>query len=210
MQQSLTSLRTVGLRPQKHRSCRPTLACRVYKRSQTSCNLNGDDGKTVSTSSWTPFGWELNKKFDSRRAKVDGLTAHYLVAGKGKTVILLIASMVVLARSYRATFNALARDHTVFCLELPGCGRSDCVQKPFNSEQYAEWIVSFLEQMGISKAVVIGHSCSTAPALALADSRPDLMSHLVLVSAIGAAPPDVLLARLLLLALVSTLLLAYV
>lgn len=209
MQQSLTSLRTVGLRPLTHRPCRPTPAYRLYRSSQTCCSLNGDDSKSVSTSSWTPFGLELKKKFDSRHAKIDGLTAHYLVAGKGETVILLIASMVVLARSYRTTLNALARDHTVFCLELPGCGRSDCVQKPFNSEQYAEWIVSFIEQMGISKAVVIGHSCSTAPALALAESRPDLMSHLVLISAIGTAPPDVFWARLLLVALVSTLLSAY-
>ena len=195
MQLSSTSLRTVLLRPQKARLCSPTSACRVYRRSQTCCIVNGDDRKSVSTSSWTPFGWELNKKFDSKHAKVDGLTAHYLVAGKGRTVILLIASMVVLARSYRATLNALARDHTVFCLELPGCGRSGFVQTPFSSEQYAEWIISFLEQMGISKAIVIGHSCSTAPALALAESRPDLMSHLVLVSAIGAAPPDLSLAR---------------
>lgn len=92
--------------------------------------------------------------------------------------------MVVLARSYRATLDALARDHTVFCLELPGCGRSDCVQKPFSSEQYADWTVSCLEQMGIAEAVIIGHLCSTAPALALAELRPDLMSHLVLVSVI--------------------------
>ena len=190
MQHSPTSLRTVWLQPQKAKFCRPISACRVVKSSRTCCSLNGDDSKPVSTSSWTPFGWELSKKFNSKHAKVDGLTAHYLVAGKGRTVILLIASMVVLARSYRATMNVLARDHTVFCLELPGSGRSDCVQEPFNSEQYAEWIVSFLEQMGISKAIVIGHSCSTAPALALAESRPDLMSHLVLISAIGAAPPE--------------------
>ena len=190
MQQSLISVQSVWLRPQKHRLCRPPSACRVYRRCHTCCSLHGDDSKSVSTSSWTPFGWELNKKFDSKHAEVDGLTAHYLVAGKGRTVILLIASMVVLARSYRATLNALARDHTVFCLELPGCGRSDCVQKPFNSEQYADWIVSFLEQVRIAKAVVIGHSCSTAPALALAKLRPDLLSHLVLVSAIGAAPAD--------------------
>ena len=73
-----------------------------------------------STSSWTPFGWELDKKFDSKYATVGEHTVHYLKAGQGKTVILMIASQVVLARSYRSTVNAMSREHTVVCLELPG------------------------------------------------------------------------------------------
>jgi len=138
-----------------------------------------------STSSWTPFGWELNTKFDSKYAKVGEYTAHYLKAGQGKTVILMIASQVVLARSYRSTVNAMSREHTVVCLELPGCGRSDSVKQPFTHQQYADWIVQFLIYMDITKAVVIGHSCSTAPAIALAESHSSFVSHLILVSAIG-------------------------
>ena len=138
-----------------------------------------------STSSWTPFGWELNKKCDSKYATVGEYTAHYLKAGQGKTVILMIASQVVLARSYRSTVNAMSREHTVLCLELPGCGRSDSVKQPFTHQQYADWIVQFLIYMDITKAIVIGHSCSTAPAIALAESHSSFVSHLILVSAIG-------------------------
>ncbi len=138
-----------------------------------------------STSSWTPFGWELNKKFESKYATVGKYTAHYLKAGQGKTVILMIASQVVLARSYRSTVNAMSREHTVLCLELPGCGRSDSVKQPFTHQQYADWIVQFLIYMDITKAIVIGHSCSTAPAVALAKSHSSFVSHLILVSAIG-------------------------
>ena len=138
-----------------------------------------------STSSWAPFGWELNKKCDSKYATVGEYTAHYLKAGQGKTVILMIASQVVLARSYRSTVNAMSREHTVLCLELPGCGRSDSVKEPFTHQQYADWIVQFLICMDITKAIVIGHSCSTAPAIALAESHSSFVSHLILVSAIG-------------------------
>ena len=139
-----------------------------------------------STSSWSPFGWELKRKYDSKYAKIGKHTAHYLTAGNGTTVILMIASQVVLARSYRSTMNALSRDHTVFCLELPGCGRSDSVKEPFTHQQYAAWIVKFLDHIQVTSAVVIGHSCSTAPAVALAESHASFVSHLVLVSAIGA------------------------
>ncbi|KAL0027963.1 hypothetical protein WJX79_006070 [Trebouxia sp. C0005] len=142
-----------------------------------------------STSSWTPFGWELNKKFDSKYITVGEHTVHYLTAGQGKTVILMIASQVVLARSYRSTVNAMSREHTVVCLELPGCGRSDSVKQPLTHQQYADWIVQFLHYMDITKAVVIGHSCSTAPAIALAESHSSLVSHLILVSAIGGHAP---------------------
>lgn len=138
-----------------------------------------------STSSWTPFGWELNKKFESKYATVGEYTAHYLKAGQGKSVILMIASQVVLARSYRSTVNAMSREHTVLCLELPGCGRSDSVKQPFTHQQYADWIVQFLIYMDITKAIVIGHSCSTAPAIALAEFHSSFVSHLILVSAIG-------------------------
>ena len=68
---------------------------------------------------------------------------------------------------------------------LPGCGRSNSVKQPFTHLQYADWIVQFLIYMDISKAVVIGHSCSTAPAIALAESHSSFVSHLILVSAIG-------------------------
>ena len=184
--QPLARPRSFGLQAGRQMLCRPRPISHIGKSSQI-CRSTGHDRQDhVSTSSWTPFGWELRHKFDSKYCSVDGYSGHYLVAGTGKTVILLIASMVVMARSYRSTLNALSRDHTVFCLELPGCGRSDSVKTPFTPEQYADWIANFLRQMDISTVVIIGHSCSTAPAIALAQSRPDLASHLVLVSAIGA------------------------
>lgn len=183
---SLARPQSFGLQARSQELRRPRPICHIGKSSPICCSIGRNKKGDVSTSSWTPFGWELKKKFDSKYCKVDGYNGHYLVAGTGKTVILLIASMVVMARSYRSTLNALSRDHTVFCLELPGCGRSDSLKTPFTAEQYADWIVNFLRQMEISSVVVIGHSCSTAPAIALAQSRPDLASHLVLVSAIGA------------------------
>ena len=137
-----------------------------------------------------PFGWEPDTKFDSKHVSIAGCKAHYLKAGTGRTVILLLASMVVMARSYRSTINALSQEHTVLCLELPGCGRSDSLEKPFTPEQYAQWIAKYLKHFDIANAIVIGHSCSTAPAIALAQLRPDLASHLVLVSAIGTVPPS--------------------
>ncbi len=177
--------------PHSLRISRPTLFTRnTQGRSARNCKRvlsqsNRNNSHPASTSSWAPFGWELSQKYDSKFAKAGEHTAHYLAAGKGKPVVLMIASQVVMARSYRSTLNALSRDYTVLCLELPGCGRSDSLREPFTHQQYADWIVKFLNHMGISSAIVIGHSCSTAPAIALAELHSNFVSHLILVSAIG-------------------------
>lgn len=139
----------------------------------------------VSTTSWTPFSWELNPKYDSKFIKVGKYRAHYLAAGTSETVILILASQVVTARSYRSTLNALSRTYRVICLELPGCGRSDRVESPFTKRQSADWLAQYLKQMGIDSAVVIGHSCSGAPAIVLAQTHSEFVSHLVLVGSIG-------------------------
>ena len=129
-----------------------------------------------------PLAWKL--KHASLYVEVDGLRAHYLKAGKGQ-VVLLLSSQVIIARSYKSTISALAKDFSVLCLELPGCGFSDSVITPLTHTEYAQWITHFLKKVGVDKAIVIGHSDSSAPAIALASRYPEVVSHLVLTSAIG-------------------------
>ena len=149
------------------------------------CQNSPRKGVPASTTSWTPFSWELNPKYDSNFLKVGEYRAHYLAAGTGKTVILILASQVVTARSYRSTLNALSQSYRVICLELPGSGRSDGVKSPFTQQQSADWLTQFMKQLDIASAVVVGHSCSGAPAISLAQTHSKLVSHLVLVGSIG-------------------------
>ena len=99
-----------------------------------------------------PLGWRL--KHASLYVEVAGLKAHYLKAGKGQ-VILLLSSQVIIARSYKSTISALAKDFCVLCLELPGCGFSDSVNTPLTHTEYAQWITQFLKKMDVDKAIVI-------------------------------------------------------
>lgn len=168
-----------------------------HRLSKTStfvvCHNNPKKGLPASTTSWTPFRWELKPKYDSKFVTVGKYRAHYLAAGTtGNKDILILASQVVVARSYRSTLNALSRKHRVICVELPGCGRSDSVQSPFTHQQSAEWLTQFMKQLDIQSAVVIGHSCSGPPAIALAASHSDRVSHLVLMSSIGGHAPRAL------------------
>lgn len=149
------------------------------------CQNSPRKGVPASTTSWTPFSWELKPEYDSNFIRVGKYRAHYLAAGTSETVILILASQVVTARSYRSTLNALSQTYRVICLELPGCGRSDRVPSPFTTQQSADWLAQFLKQMDIDSAVVIGHSCSGVPAIVLAQTHSKFVSHLVLVGSIG-------------------------
>ncbi|KAK9814118.1 hypothetical protein WJX72_000954 [[Myrmecia] bisecta] len=147
--------------------------------------------KKVSTalSSYTPFAWEPGRQFTSKFITVSGYQAHYLEAGAGDPVILL-ASPVIIARSYRSTVNALAKKYKVLCVELPGCGRSDLVEEPWTHKNYAKWVTEFMDAMHIDQAPVIGHSDSGAPVVGLARFYPTRVSHIILVDVIGVNAPD--------------------
>lgn len=152
---------------------------------QNSVSFRRSAGK-APVSRINPLGWRL--KCASLYVEVDGYKAHYLKAGKGR-VVLLLSSQVIIARSYKSTLSALAKDFCVLCLELPGCGFSDSVTIPLTHTEYAQWVTKFLKTVGVDSAIVIGHSDSSAPAIALASAHPETVSNLVLISAIGKSQP---------------------
>ncbi len=62
---------------------------------------------------------------------------------------------------WRAQLDGLSDRFTVVALELPGHGRSD---PPAESSvtAYADWVVDFVEALGLSKVVVVGCSLGSA------------------------------------------------
>src|SRR5881409_2381349 len=54
---------------------------------------------------------------------LDGLTLHYVSAGRGPAVVLL-HGLGGFAESWRRTVDALAPRHTVIAVDLPGFGHS--------------------------------------------------------------------------------------
>ena len=65
--------------------------------------------------------------------------------------------------------------------DLRGRGRSGELPGPFGLRRHAEDLAELLDAMGVSRAVVAGHSMGGFVAVALAALRPELVSQLVLV-----------------------------
>jgi pimeloyl-ACP methyl ester carboxylesterase len=124
---------------------------------------------------------------DTTTVEVGGVRGVCESAGGGPPLVLL-ASPLVLARTYRATAARLASRFRVLTLELPGTGRADSVGAGWSSGQYAEWVAGFLGARDLGRPVVVGHSRAGAIGVRLAARHPELIGGLVLADATGAGP----------------------
>ncbi len=127
--------------------------------------------------------------------EVDGVRLHYAEQGTGPVVVLLHGNGVTL-QDYQVSgvLDAASKQHRVIAFDRPGFGYSTRPRSTvWTPEAQAALLSSALEKMGVSSAVVVGHSWGTLVALAMALNQPSCVSGLVLLSGYyyGTARPDV-------------------
>lgn len=77
--------------------------------------------------------------------------------------------------------------HRVLAPDLPGHGKSNGIGEQ-DIDKYAHGLVSWMQEVGVKKAAVIGHSMGGAIAQSIAINYPQLVERLVLIST-GAVLP---------------------
>ena len=95
---------------------------------------------------------------DERTITLDGIRWRYLQAGSGPP-LLLIHGLMGYSFSWRFCMNTLARNFTVYAVDLPGCGfseRSDRLEGSLTSD--AEGLLKFIEALGLADVYVLGTS----------------------------------------------------
>jgi pimeloyl-ACP methyl ester carboxylesterase len=122
--------------------------------------------------------------------EVNGVRGVYEATGDGPPLVLL-ASPVARAKTYRTTADCLARTFRVITVELPGSGWAGAVGKGWSVGQYAEWAAGFIAALGLNRPVVIGHSHSGPIGITLAVRHANAIGRLVLVDATGTGPHPV-------------------
>jgi pimeloyl-ACP methyl ester carboxylesterase len=122
--------------------------------------------------------------FRLRPADVNGHRGGYAVTGAGPPVVLL-ASPLALAATYRPTADRLGRAHRVYTVEMPGSGRGSRVVG-WGFEEYARWAAGLLDLLGLEDVTLIGHSHSGAVTVAAAAEYPQRIGRVVIADAVGA------------------------
>lgn len=139
----------------------------------------------------------VQPQVETHRVKALGYKARYLQAGSGPTLVLL-ASPLVFATTYRPLIEGLAHQFRVYAIELPGSGRSSRVFEPWDRRDYATWLNEFLKKLSLDSFTLVGHSNSGLTAIEYAYRYPEQVRNLVLVDSVGIGMPHGSLTRILL------------
>lgn len=118
---------------------------------------------------------------ESRYVTVDGIKAHYIVAGKGPP-LLLLHGLGASTVTWRDNVGPLSQHFRVYALDLPGHGNSDKLSIEYDSTRIVRLLVLTIKALGIEELAIIGNSVGGALALMIALRHPDLVSKLVLVN----------------------------
>lgn len=101
--------------------------------------------------------------------KGDRINVNLIEEGKGDAVVLL-HGWGARADLYRAVINPLVSKYRVIAPDLPGFGDTSEPSFPYSIEDYAGFVSSLLNELGVSKAHFIGHSHGGRTVLELATS----------------------------------------
>lgn len=116
---------------------------------------------------------------------IDGVRTHYVVSGSGPP-LLLVHGWGGSWITYRRNIDALALDHRVYAVDLPGNGASEFPEgRDFSAETGGEFVSRFIEEVVGEPAALAGVSAGGLLCALAADRRPDLVSHLILISSAG-------------------------
>ena len=131
----------------------------------------------------TPSQPAKGDAFASRAATVDGLKLHYLEAGSGSAVVLLLHGYAETSRMWRPIIPELAKRFRVIAPDLPGIGDSDIPKDGLDMKSAAVRIHALARELGVSKARVVGHDIGLMVAYAYAAQFPAETEKLVLMDA---------------------------
>jgi pimeloyl-ACP methyl ester carboxylesterase len=122
---------------------------------------------------------------EKKTIDVEGISTSYLTAGAGAgPPLVLLHGVGTSASEWTWVLPALARNHLVYVIDLPGYDGS--AEPPDYSPPFtAHFVGAFLDAVGVDSAVVVASSFGGLVALRLALSEPTRVSALVLVDSAG-------------------------
>ena len=117
-----------------------------------------------------------------RFVTIDGHRIHYFDRGQGRPIV-FIHGLGGTQFHFLPLLAALERDFRLVALDRPGSGYSTRVGlTPASPKQHAAFIARFIDELGLERPLLVGHSLGGAIALAVALDHPDKISGLALIA----------------------------
>jgi pimeloyl-ACP methyl ester carboxylesterase len=111
---------------------------------------------------------------------VNGSLIHYESFGRGKTVV-FVHGWLGSWRYWVPVMEDMSTECRTYALDLWGFGDSDKGPENYDIESYMDLILGFMDEMGIWRAPVVGHTLGAAIAARLAARNPDRVSKVMAI-----------------------------
>jgi len=112
--------------------------------------------------------------------ETDIVTANVKVEGEGPPIVLILGFGAALDW-WDAIAPQLARNHRVIRLDLIGHGGTEAPGSGYAIERQASLVKAVLDKLGVTRAVIVGHSMGGEVATAFAVANPQSVERLVLI-----------------------------
>lgn len=109
-----------------------------------------------------------------------GERVAYVDEGRGE-VLLLLHGMAGSSQTWRSVIKPLSRQFRVIAPDLPGHGESTKPRSDYSLGAFAALLRDLLDELGVSRATIVGHSLGGGVAMQLLYQHPDYAQRLILI-----------------------------
>ncbi|MDO6739383.1 alpha/beta fold hydrolase [Wenyingzhuangia sp. 2_MG-2023] len=127
---------------------------------------------------------KIEESVEQKEITVDSVKTAYLSAGNGYPVIFLHGGGAG-AITWYPSIGPISKKFQVIAPDIIGYGESDKPNAPYDRPYFSKWLKSFLKELKISKAHIVGLSQGGAIALQFTIDNPEMVDKLVLVDSAG-------------------------
>ena len=118
---------------------------------------------------------------------VKNLKIHYKENGSGRDVLLL-HGWNSSCEVYSAIMNFLGDICHFVAPDFPGCNKSETMDTPWTTKDYADFVLEFIEKTGLKNPIIVGHSHGGRVCMYLAGNYMLNPPKIVLLDAAGLIP----------------------
>jgi pimeloyl-ACP methyl ester carboxylesterase len=117
--------------------------------------------------------------------EIDGINTNYIDKGDGNTVLVL-QGWGTSVELYNTVIDTMAQKYRVIAPDIPGFGATPEPPEAWHVDNYADFILKFLEKLGITECIIFAHSFGGRVTLKLM-ARKDLPVKVTKIILTGAA-----------------------
>ncbi len=137
----------------------------------------------VAVTLWIAAKAERLVPVSGKFVEIDGNRIHYVDEGEGRPIVFVHGLGAQLHQFRHTLFNRFGQGYRLIALDRPGSGYSVRARGATGRlPEQAEIVRRFIEELGLDKPLVVGHSLGGAVALTLAVEHPDAISGVALLA----------------------------